>query len=308
MSSGLNGDGAAGPPTDLLAAAFDATGDALLIVDCEQRVQRLNRAASALTGWSAADACGRPWPEVLRLTHGDPRDAGRGGFDAAVAGMHRIALRTREGSLKRALLRFEAFAYGTVLTLRPHDALVELEDALDQSERRLAIALEGGQVGLWEWDARSDTLREHGYWVGRTAHTADGDVVRGDQLMDHTHPSDVARVRAAVLDHLRGHTDFYEVEQRVRLLDDSYIRFLVRGQIAKRDAEGRAIHLIGTYTDITALRERERLLKFALESSQQGIWEWHIADNRITEHQECLINARAKSSSSTTHANAEKHC
>ena len=268
----------------LLEAAYEATADALLIVDRDQRIQRVNRAAVILTGWTAEAALGQLWPNVLQLTHGDPRDAARKSFDAPVAGMHRIALRARDGTLKRALLRFEAFPGGTVLTLRPHDALVELEEALNQSERRLAIALEGGKVGLWEWDARSDTLREFGYWVGRTRQTQDTNVISGEVVVRHTHPDDVAGIQAAVREHLRGHTAYYEVEQRIELLTGDYVRFLVRGQVAQRDADGRAAQVIGTYTDITELRERERLLRFALESSQQGIWEWQIATDQITEH------------------------
>ena len=121
-------------------------------------------------------------------------------------------------------------------------------------------------------------------WVGRNVLTAVGGEVSRRHMLENTHPDDVERVRKALMGHLRGETETYEVEHRVRLVDGGYVRFLVRGQFSDRGADGRARFLMGTYTDITALREQEQLLRFALESSQQGIWEWNIAANRIVEH------------------------
>ncbi|TAL09300.1 MAG: PAS domain S-box protein, partial [Porticoccaceae bacterium] len=44
-------------------------GDAVIIVDTESRVERLNPIAEALTGWPRAEAIGRPVNDVFRLTH-----------------------------------------------------------------------------------------------------------------------------------------------------------------------------------------------------------------------------------------------
>jgi PAS domain S-box-containing protein len=49
-----------------LDAILDSSADGILIMDAAHRVQRFNRALSRLTGWSAADAIGRPHDEVLR--------------------------------------------------------------------------------------------------------------------------------------------------------------------------------------------------------------------------------------------------
>ncbi|MBK8132132.1 MAG: EAL domain-containing protein [Gammaproteobacteria bacterium] len=44
-------------------------GDAVIIVDTESRVERLNPVAEALTGWPRAEAIGRPLGEIFALTH-----------------------------------------------------------------------------------------------------------------------------------------------------------------------------------------------------------------------------------------------
>jgi len=279
-------------PHALLLAAFNATADAFVVVDSAQRVQHLNRAACSLLGYSAEEAVGRPWYDIVQFLEGGP-PALEAGQDCAALSMEaeRATVRGRDGLLKSVAARIEAVAegaagtaQGALITLRAYDPVVALKDALDGAEQRLRIALAGGQVGLWEWQVDSDVLRESGYWVNRTVHTATPGEVTGRRLLECTHPDDVERIRQALIAHLRGETETYEVEHRVRLVDGGHVRFLVRGQFSDRGADGRARYLMGTYTDVTALREQEQLLRFALESSQQGIWEWNIADNVIVEH------------------------
>jgi diguanylate cyclase (GGDEF)-like protein/PAS domain S-box-containing protein len=276
----------------LLLAAFNATADAFVVVDSRQRVQHINTAACALLGVAAGEAVGRWWHEVVDFVAGGPSPgaAGVGCAGRAMEADH-ATVRVRDGGQRVVAARIEAVAsgaadglQGALITLRAHDPVAALKNALDGAEQRLRIALAGGQVGLWEWQVDSDVLRESGHWVGRTAHTAAAAVGSGQLLLDNTHPDDLERVRQALIAHLRGETEHYEVEQRVRLLEGGYVRFLVRGQFSDRGSDGRARYLMGTYTDITALREQEQLLRFALESSQQGIWEWNIAANRIVEH------------------------
>ncbi len=292
MSTPLERKPAPASPDPLLLAAFNATADAFVVVDSAQCVQHINLAASALLGYSTSEAIGRHWQDVVQFVEGGP-GAIDAGHDCAALSMEsdHATLCLRNGSLKAVAARIEAMAagaqdsrQGALITLRASDPVVALKNALDGAEQRLRVALAGGQVGLWEWQADTDVLRESGHWVGRTVHTAGGREVHGRDMLAFTHADDVERIRHALVAHLRGETETYEVEQRVRLIDGGYVRFLVRGQFSERGANGRARYLMGTYTDITAMREQEQLLRFALESSQQGIWEWDISHDRIIEH------------------------
>ncbi len=293
MSIPLERKDASFGPDPLLLAAFNATADAFVVVDSRQRVQHINAAAVALLGIAAAEAVGRAWHEVVNFIEGGPRHLrAQGRLQPSRPWRPITPPCARDDGLHKAVAaRIEAVAsgaadgrQGALITLRAYDPVVALKNALDGAEQRLRIALAGGQVGLWEWQTDTDVLRESGYWVGRTVHTAESAADSGQHMLDNTHPDDVERVRQALIAHLRGETEHYEVEQRVRLIEGGYVRFLVRGQFSDRGSDGRARYLMGTYTDITALREQEQLLRFALESSQQGIWEWNIDNNRIVEH------------------------
>src|SRR5690606_713467 len=50
-----------------LTATFACMADAVLVVDQERRITRMNPVAERLTGWSATEAMGRPLIEVFRL-------------------------------------------------------------------------------------------------------------------------------------------------------------------------------------------------------------------------------------------------
>ena len=56
-----------------LAVTLHSIGDAVLATDTAGRVVRLNPVAEQLTGWSHADACGRPAADVFRIITEDTR-------------------------------------------------------------------------------------------------------------------------------------------------------------------------------------------------------------------------------------------
>ena len=57
-----------------LRTTLASIGDGVIGTDTRRRVTRLNRAAEALTGWTEADALGRPVGEVFRIVHEETRE------------------------------------------------------------------------------------------------------------------------------------------------------------------------------------------------------------------------------------------
>jgi PAS domain S-box-containing protein len=92
-----------------LAATLDSIGDAVLATDEQGRVTRLNPVAERLTGWSHAEALGRPLVEVFRIVNEETR-------------------RPAEDPVSKALRE------GLVVGLANHTALI----ARDGSERPIA--------------------------------------------------------------------------------------------------------------------------------------------------------------------------
>jgi PAS domain S-box-containing protein len=171
---------------------------------------------------------------------------------------------------------------------------VATKAALEDSERRYALALEAVGEGVYDWDIGKDTVY---YAPGiRRAMRLDyqGTIPAADWL-GRIHPEDLPRYRQAMRDHFRGKTGRFDCELRYRSREGEW-RWARQHGTAVRDAEGRAVRVVGATGDITeqkrlaeALAEAETRLGAAIESISEGIALWD-ADDRLV-----LCNSRYRS-------------
>ena len=154
---------------------------------------------------------------------------------------------------------------GVISTIRDITAQREAEAALRQSEARLAFALEATADGVWDWSIATDEVYYSPQYF-RMVGFAPGDIQQDlPSSFSRVHPDDVIRVSAAVDRHLHGVTPSYESEHRVRTRWGGWIWVLDRGKVVTRDAQGRALRMVGTHTDIT----RRKATEDALRSSEE---------------------------------------
>lgn len=145
------------------------------------------------------------------------------------------------------------------------DERPEAQAALRQSEQRLALVLEAGQLGFWDWDLPSGRVLFSGRWASMLGYELDAiepNVAAWERLI---HPDDAAGAARLLTDHLEGRTPFYACEHRLKHKDGSWRWILDRGQVVERDAQGRPLRAVGTHADVTdrhrideALRASER--------------------------------------------------
>lgn len=139
------------------------------------------------------------------------------------------------------------------------------QDALRDSERRMGLAIAGSNTGIWDRDVQGDRIYYSPGWKAMLGY-AEGEI--GDQLAEsytRVHPDDLAYVRATIQDHFNQKTPSYEVEHRLRCKDGSYKWVCSRGRVVRRDSEGKPLRMIGTTTDITAMREMSEKLRQTAE-------------------------------------------
>ena len=121
----------------------------------------------------------------------------------------------------------------------------------------LLIAAGAGSISLWEWDARTDSFAENGFWSSFLGYKADETVTNSTELQDYTHPDDLPGAVAAWKACVKGEVSEYEAEHRLRHKDGIYRWVVARGRIAERDARGRTQKMNGIYFDITRLKDLE---------------------------------------------------
>lgn len=130
--------------------------------------------------------------------------------------------------------------------------------ALLREEWRHALTLEAGNVGSWIWDIRTGEVVCNDMFR-RMYHLPESGTIQFEQVLDTVHAGDRAAIEDSIQASLNDGVDF-AAEVRV----EPTIRWLtMRGRVYQRDAEGRALVMMGASTDITEAKqsaEHTRLL------------------------------------------------
>ena len=148
----------------------------------------------------------------------------------------------------------------------------QLETALKESQERLEMALEGANEGIWDLslndeivylDSRYYTLA--GYEPGEFPATLNA-------LWDRIHKDDLERVQTAFEQYIKSHHGIYETQFRFLRKDGTYMWILSKGKVVAWDAHGNPTRIIGTNTDITALKQAEEALNERMSGCFMTFW------------------------------------
>ena len=152
------------------------------------------------------------------------------------------------------------------LTMLWHDVTVraQAERVLKRNEERLALAAEGANDGLWEWDLRTQEFYFSSRWLSMVGLPGPARIGRPDEWTTRVHEDDRASLKEALELHLTGKEEHLCHEHRMLHENGTYRRFLVRG-VAVRGAGRRPVRIAGSLSDITEqaiARERLRTAGF----------------------------------------------
>lgn len=148
---------------------------------------------------------------------------------------------------------------------------------MDPTSERFALAIEGANDGLWDWDIDANTVYYSPRWKAMLGYADDEISDAFDEWTRRIHPDDRERCLAAIEAHLRSPEIAYRLEHRLRHKNGSW-RWILSRAASLRDATGRAYRIAGWHTDITARRaresqvtERERQYHDIFESTSDGL-------------------------------------
>jgi PAS domain S-box-containing protein len=147
---------------------------------------------------------------------------------------------------------------GAVLTFHDVTERVQAERALADLEQRYRLAVEATQDTIWDWNPWTGRI----VWNERLCEIYGHRPVEADYdwFLAHIHPEDRERVDAGLQQVVHGGgAQLWTDEYRFRRADGTYARVCDRGSVA-RDAEGRAVRMIGAMADVTERRRAESKL------------------------------------------------
>jgi PAS domain S-box-containing protein len=189
---------------------------------------------------------------------------------------------------------------------RAEFGLLDRERRLEEREAWLSLALEAGQMSVWQRDLRNDTITFDSHtlaWFRRTGRSVPR---RYADLIANLHPDDRAVAEASTRTLETGAADRYCFDARVAEPSGGYRWRQVQGSVRERGPDGRPITIVGTSSDITArkeaearLVESERRLALALRAAGLGLWELDFAEQTIRFNEEMVRRAGFGSESLT---------
>jgi len=178
------------------------------------------------------------------------------------------------------------------------------ERRLLEAKGRLELALDGGNLAEWHFDAQSGEVSAGDGWVRFLGHHESPVDVNGVNVFERIHPEDSERASSAWVRALKGEAPEYEAEFRVGTANGGWKWLHARGRVTERNAAGRALSMSGTIADIdqrkraeAALAEREQRFHDVAATSEEYVWETDAAGRftYLSERAESLLGyARAE--------------
>ena len=139
---------------------------------------------------------------------------------------------------------------GRVFSFADLTELEQQKEALSESELRFALAVEGADEGIWDLNLLTGEL----YHSPRMSAMLGYRVEECPPVLDTwnwlAHPDDVASYREKLIAHYKNQSSDFQTVVRLHHKDGTWRSIQSRGR-ACRDANGRAIRVTGTHTDIT---------------------------------------------------------
>ncbi len=137
--------------------------------------------------------------------------------------------------------------------------LEQVEASLLETEERYALAMKGANEGLWDWDPVSKELFLSSRLLTTIGMGKDTLKTTSHEWLNWVHTDDCENYQRVLSQHLKGKTEFFHCEYRVRTCAGGYIWVLAHG-LALRNAEGIAYRMVGSIGDITQRKNYESKL------------------------------------------------
>ena len=143
------------------------------------------------------------------------------------------------------------------------------EEALRESEERQKRALDASRLVLWDLDLTTGQLYLSEYWAEWMGEaTREPTVTTAEALVRLVPDEEQAPLLQALVSMLKGESERYAVEHRVRRKDGRLIWIHSEGRVTGRALDGEALHVTGTNQDITARKAVEAELQAAKTAAE----------------------------------------
>ncbi len=165
---------------------------------------------------------------------------------------------------------------------------VEIEQ-LKVSTARNQFANETSGVGVWDWDLKTNKVfySKESLKILELDDTSKHLIDSPEKWDERVHPNDREIYYSNIQQHFEGKSPYYETCHRV-FCNNRYKWILDKGKVICRDNDGKPLRIVGTHTDVTLQKEKEKLAFETLRSvnnyNHKLVNFTHIVSHNLRNH------------------------
>lgn len=264
----------------LFRLAFQTNPDAISLTSFNQgRYIDVNYGFTQITGYSAEEVIGKTSVEINIWYDSEAR---RKLLETIHANGYVINFEAQfrmkngeifAGLMSAAIMKINKEEVLLSITKNITD-LKNVQSDLAKSKQSLQLALEGGGLGMWDWNIQTGEVRFNHLWADMLGYEMSEVEPRMYFWKRLIHPDDVDEVMKSLQLHLEGITGHYEYEYRMAARDGSWKWIYDRGKVLEWDDKDRPLRALGTHLDVTERKlseEKTAKLHKAVEKSPVSI-------------------------------------
>lgn len=142
------------------------------------------------------------------------------------------------------------------------------EENLRKSEKQMQLALQGADLGLWDWNIISGEVVYNQRWAEMLGYTLTEIKPNFSSWERLVHPDDMPEVMKSLNAHLDGETPIFETEHRLLAKNGTWKWILARGKVMEWGNDGNPTRATGTHLDITERKQAEQGLRESEEKNK----------------------------------------
>ena len=175
-----------------------------------------------------------------------------------------IGLANRSGGFDQDLVNYFSSLFQCiselVILFQFQQKNIDTEKKLKDLNNFLDLALEGSNIGVWEWNISDGSVRFDRRYMDIIGYDVDKVEHNFEFWQKLVHPDDLDGSLKIINDYLEGKTKQFVNPHRMKHADGRWIHILATGKISERENNGKPLRMAGTHADVT----QEKVYKLEL--------------------------------------------
>ncbi len=136
------------------------------------------------------------------------------------------------------------------------------ENEMNKIKERLELAVEGGNIGVWDWNVETEEVYYNKHWANMIGYEEGELDYKISSWKNLVHPDDIKSVNAEVSKLLEGKIKTYKTEQRLKTKEGRWKWIRDIGKVSEQDHNGKAVRVVGVHIDIDKEKRAQEKIKY----------------------------------------------